>query len=138
MNESTNSGAAASEGSAEAAHIRKFRKELNAGSVSLVLLALLERSGRPMYGYEIAKKLETVSEDTADVKQGTLYPALRAMERDGLLSSSVEPSVSGPPRRYYGVTDLGRRALADWSEVWDRTRRLVEGALSWEHEDDDG
>ena len=137
MSESTKDRADPAAESGAPAHIRKFRKELNAGTVSLVLLALLERSGRPMYGYEIAKKLEGVSEEVADVKQGTLYPVLRAMERGGFLSSAVEPSVSGPPRRYYEVTEVGRDALADWSTVWDRTRRLVDAALAWEPDEHD-
>jgi PadR family transcriptional regulator PadR len=124
------------EGAGEAAHVRKFRKELNAGTVSLVLLALLDRSERAMYGYEIARVLEGITADGAEVKQGTLYPVLRSLEGAGFLESSVQPSVSGPPRKYYQVTGSGREALTAWLEVWQGTRRLVDAAMEWEPTDE--
>lgn len=105
---------------------RKFQKELNAGTTALVLLALLARKGGPLYGYEIAKQLALVDPELALGKQGALYPVLRSLAEDGLLESWVEPSVAGPPRRYYRITALGRQALADWTLAWRRTRRLVE------------
>jgi PadR family transcriptional regulator PadR len=114
-------------------HIRKFRKELNAGTVSLVLLAVLEQAERPMYGYEIAKQLESVTKGSGAIKQGTLYPVLRSMERSGLLESIVEPSVAGPPRRYYSVTESGREGLESWKDVWSETRTLVDAILKGKH-----
>ena len=109
--------------------VRKFQKELNAGTVSLVLLAILDRSSEPLYGYQIAKSIEGAWQEGAPVKQGTLYPVLRSMEDQGLLGSRVEPSVSGPPRKYYTITDLGRAVLAEWREAWTRTRDFVEITL---------
>lgn len=109
--------------------IRKFQKELNAGTVSLVLLAMLERSPEPMYGYEIAKGMSVGLGGDAPVKQGTLYPVLRSMEGNGLLTSRVEPSVSGPPRKYYSITDHGRAVLSDWTAAWARTREFVDATL---------
>lgn len=109
--------------------LRKFQKELNAGTVSLVLLALLERSPEPLYGYEIAKRISGGFDTGVPVKQGTLYPVLRSMEGNGLLTSRVEPSVSGPPRKYYSITDMGRLALGDWKNAWIRTRDFVDATL---------
>jgi PadR family transcriptional regulator PadR len=109
--------------------LRKFQKEMNAGTVSLVLLAILDRSEEPLYGYQIAKSIEGGWQDAAPVKQGTLYPVLRSMEEQGLLGSRVEPSVSGPPRKYYTITDRGRSALADWRAAWTRTRDFVDTTL---------
>ena len=109
--------------------LRKFQKELNAGTVSLVLLAMLERSSDPMYGYEIAKGMSAGMGEGVPVKQGTLYPVLRSMEGNGLLSSRVEPSVSGPPRKYYTITDHGRGVLSEWKAAWARTRDLVDATL---------
>lgn len=111
------------------AHVRKFQKELNAGTVSLVLLAILDRSAEPLYGYQIAKKIEGAWQGGTPVKQGTLYPVLRSMEDAGLLSSHVEPSVAGPPRKYYEITERGRGALADWKNVWSRLRDFVDATL---------
>jgi PadR family transcriptional regulator PadR len=108
---------------------KKFRKELNSGTVSLVLLGVLGRASEPMYGYQIAKCIATPNGSAPMMKQGALYPVLRSLEGSGLLSSRVEPSVSGPPRRYYGITDAGREALAQWEVIWGQTRTFVDEAL---------
>ena len=110
------------------ASLRKFQKELSSGIVSLALLALLARADKPVYGYQIAKELEGF-DGGLPVKQGTLYPVLRSLEAGGLLTSEVEPSVAGPPRRYYSVTDAGRQALALWQQSWTRTRGFVDAVL---------
>ena len=110
-------------------YMSKFIREMNAGTVSLVLLAVIEQSDRPLYGYEIARMLETLSTELAQVKQGTLYPVLRSMERSGLLESHVDPSVSGPPRRYYTVTETGRDGMERWKTVWGEIRDFVNAVL---------
>jgi PadR family transcriptional regulator PadR len=51
------------------------------------------------------------------------------LEGSGLLSSLVEPSVSGPPRRYYQITDAGRESLTVWKTIWVNTRDYVDGIL---------
>src|SRR5215470_15176136 len=101
---------------------KKFQKELNAGTASLVLLSVLSRSKEAMYGYQIAKLLEGNGPEAPMMKQGTLYPVLRSLEDNGLLESSVEPSVSGPPRRYYQITKDGRNILQEWLEIWKLTK----------------
>ncbi len=111
------------------AHTKKFQKELNAGTSSLILLSVLSRSKEPMYGYQIAKMLEESGPDIPMMKQGTLYPVLRSLEENGLLESMVEPSVSGPPRRYYKITEDGRAALTEWLEIWKQTKKFVDANL---------
>src|SRR5512138_1495606 len=113
----------------EAQLIKKFQKELNAGLASLVLLSVLEHSSEPMYGYQIARLLEEYDQDGPFMKQGALYPVLHSLEEGGLLESSVEPSVSGPPRRYYRITEAGREVLVSWRGVWDRMRAFVDHAV---------
>ena len=108
---------------------KKFQKELNAGIASLVLLSLLNKSKQPMYGYQIAKHLEDYSEDASFMKQGALYPVLHSLEGSGLLESKVEPSVSGPPRRYYEITSEGREILVEWQGVWKQMKSFVERAI---------
>ncbi len=110
-------------------NVKKLQKELSAGTVALVLLALLDRTREPMYGYQIAKRLEEASIEGLPVKQGTLYPVLRSLEAGALVESRVEPSVAGPPRRYYSITPRGRDAKVVWTAAWRRTRDFVEGAL---------
>jgi PadR family transcriptional regulator PadR len=51
------------------------------------------------------------------------------MESSGLLKSQVEPSTSGPPRRYYQITDLGRTSLNEWIHIWGKIRDFVEASL---------
>jgi PadR family transcriptional regulator PadR len=108
---------------------KKFRKELSSGIVSLVLLSVLDRAAEPMYGYQIAKLVGAGGAETPMVKQGALYPVLRSLERSGLLQSRVEPSVSGPPRRYYSVTESGRKTLGQWTEIWGETKAFVDSVL---------
>ena len=105
---------------------RKFQKDLNGGLVSLVLLAVLERSPEDLYGYEIAKRLQKAYEGEPLFKEGTVYPVLRALSASGLLTSRIVPSYAGPPRRYYRITDEGRRTLRDWSRIWRQTRDFVD------------
>src|SRR5499427_6252550 len=105
---------------------RKFQKDLNAGLVALVLLAVLERSTEDLYGYEIAKRLQRANEGESLFKEGTIYPVLRTLAAAGLLTSRVVPSYSGPPRRYYRITDEGRAMLRDWSGIWRQTRSFVD------------
>jgi PadR family transcriptional regulator PadR len=110
-------------------HVWKFHKELSAGIVSLVLLGVLARTRTPMYGYQIAKRLEKTGDGVLSGKQSALYPVLRNLSAGGLLDSEVEPSVAGPPRRYYRITPLGRRVLRDWSVAWSATRAFVDTVL---------
>jgi PadR family transcriptional regulator PadR len=108
---------------------KKFQKEMNAGLASLVLLSVLEKSREPMYGYQIAKLLEEYSGDSSFMKQGALYPVLHSLENNGLLESKVEPSVSGPPRRYYAITPEGRETLVIWQGVWKQMKSFVDRAI---------
>ena len=108
---------------------KKFQKEMNAGIASLVLLCVMGKSKEPMYGYQIAKLLEENNQDIPLMKQGALYPVLRSLEKNGLLDSEVEPSISGPPRRYYTITESGREILDIWTEIWNQTKSFVDNTL---------
>lgn len=107
-------------------HARKFQKELNGGLVALVLLAVLERSTEDLYGYEIAKRLARQSDRAPLFKEGTIYPVLRTLSASGLATSRIVPSYSGPPRRYYRITEEGRAVLAEWGRIWRETRAFVD------------
>ncbi len=104
---------------------RKFLKELSAGITSLALLSIMQNTDKPMYGYQIAKYMEDEDEKLPLIKHGVLYPVLRSLEKNDLLSSIVEPSVSGPPRRYYTITDEGTQTLQRWIGIWKRTSTMV-------------
>lgn len=108
--------------------LKKFQKELSAGTVSLALLAVLAQAEEPLYGYLIAKRLERL-EGVLSGKQSALYPVLRNLEAAGLLDSHVEPSASGPPRRCYRITEVGRDCLRHWTAAWRATRDSVDSVL---------
>ncbi len=105
----------------------KFQRELNAGLVGLVLLAVLEQAEEDLYGYQIAKRLQDLANGSPPVKQGALYPVLRQLSANGLLASRIVPSYAGPPRRYYRITPAGRGTLAEWRDIWRNTRDFVDG-----------
>ena len=107
-------------------HGKKFQKDLNSGLVALVLLAVLDATDEDLYGYEIAKRLQKANEGEALFKEGTIYPVLRALSASGWLTSRIVPSYSGPPRRYYRITDEGRALLAQWTGIWRQTRDFVD------------
>ena len=108
--------------------LRKFQRELSAGTVSLALLAVVAAADAPMYGYQIAKRLESL-DGVLSGKQSALYPVLRNLSAAELLDTYVEPSVDGPPRRYYRITPLGRKVLREWIEAWTATRKFVDTTL---------
>ncbi|CAD1789893.1 helix-turn-helix transcriptional regulator [Xanthomonas sp. CPBF 426] len=111
--------------------LRKFQKELSAGTVSLALLAVLAQADAPLYDYLIAKRLERLERlgGVLSGKQSALYPVLRNLDGAGLPHSHVEPSASGPPQRYYRITQTGRDCLRDWSAAWRATRDSGDAVL---------
>ena len=115
---------------------KKFRKELSAGTVSLALLSILAQAEEPLYGYQIGKLVGTGDDESESVipKQGAIYPVLRSLESQGLLSSEREMSDSGPPRKYYQVTDTGKEALETWSGIWKETKSFVDKVLGGDYQ----
>ena len=93
---------------------------LGHGDLSLVLLGML--ADREMYGYELVAELRRRSEGVFDLAEGTVYPALRRLERLGLLQARWADVADGPRRRYYAPTQAGERALVEGRAEW---RRLV-------------
>ena len=112
---------------------KKFLKELLAGATSLMLLSTLARSQEAMYGYQIAKLLTPEDDQAPLIKQGALYPVLRQLEKSELLRSTVEPSISGPPRRYYTITPLGRQILEEWTAIWRQFKNMTDTILEGEN-----
>ena len=107
----------------------KFEKDIITGIISLILLAIIKNSKEPLYGYQIAKRMEEVNETGIELKQGTIYPVLRALEKKKLLRSTIKASESGPPRKYYLITAEGKEKLKVWKSAWLNTSTLVENVL---------
>jgi len=86
--------------------------QLKKGVLTLCVLALLSRGNS--YAYEIASKLSLA----VGMGEGTIYPLMRRMQTDGLVATYLEESPSGPPRKYYRLTDAGRASLAAQLAEW--------------------
>ena len=108
---------------------KDFQKGIYTGISVLILLSVVGRSKEPIYGYQIAKIIEKDNADIPVIKLGTLYPVLRSMEQDGLLESRVDPSVNGPPRRYYRITELGTRTLKQLNTTWQQAKTFVDSLM---------
>jgi PadR family transcriptional regulator PadR len=94
----------------------RYEKELLKGNTEALLLSLI--SLQAMYGYQIIKELERRSQGYFKFGEGTLYPALHRLERQGLLTSRWERLPSGQERKYYFITEKGRRVLAAKTKEW--------------------
>ncbi len=100
--------------------------QLLKGILSLLLLQLLAE--KESYGYEVVQRLHAIG--LTDVLEGTVYPALSRLEREGRLSSRLVPSSSGPARKYYQPTAAGRLALVEGTTSWTELAELVTGVLN--------
>jgi PadR family transcriptional regulator PadR len=88
--------------------------QLLKGLLSLLLLQLLAE--RESYGYEVVQRLHEIG--LTDVLEGTVYPALSRLEREGRVSARLVASPAGPARKYYRPTPAGYQALVDGASNW--------------------
>lgn len=102
----------------------KIDKSLLSGSTTLLVLSLLRESDK--YGYQMITDLSLRSEKAFELKEGTLYPILHGLEKEGALRSYDKESPSGKKRRYYSLTPKGRRLLEEKREQWEHFARTVE------------
>ena len=94
----------------------KLDKSLLSGSTGLLVLKLLEDGDK--YGYQMTEELRRRSDKTFELKSGTLYPMLHTLEQKGYITAWEEASDSSRPRRYYHLTDTGRKHLAEKEQEW--------------------
>jgi len=104
--------------------LSKFDRELKSGMISLILLFLIDRAERPMYGYQIIREIREKSGGNLNFKEGTIYPVLRSLEAQGLLRS-VWDTGGERPRKYYQITEDGKSALSQGIRDWQRFSGLV-------------
>jgi len=97
--------------------------QLKKGALELCVLALL--SQRDSYAYEIASRLS----DAIGMGEGTIYPLMRRLQNDGLVETYLVESSSGPPRKYYRLTDAGRVSFTNQKAAWSSFSRAVQDIL---------
>jgi PadR family transcriptional regulator, regulatory protein PadR len=102
------------------------RTELLRGVLDLCLLAVMDEG--PAYGYEMTKRLR--ERGLASVGEGSIYPLLGRLERDGLVETYRAASNGGPPRKYYRPSSAGRLALALGVSEWRAARDAVDAVLA--------
>ena len=100
----------------------RLLSQMRKGTLEYCVLALLSTEKR--YGFDLVRSLSSV--DGMVTREGTIYPLLSRLRRDGLVATSWEESPAGPPRRYYRLTPRGRKALTNFSEEWNRFRDAVD------------
>src|SRR5436309_3305194 len=96
--------------------------QMRRGVLEYCVLALLRDEER--YGFDLVRALSEV--DGMVTSEGTIYPLLSRLRRDGLVTTTWRESPAGPPRRYYRLTSQGSAALEGFSKQWGRFRDAVD------------
>lgn len=99
--------------------------QLRRGALEYCVLALLADEAR--YGFDLVRTLGSV--EGMVTSEGTVYPLLSRLKREGYVETRWGESDAGPPRKYYSLTDAGRTALSAFVEEWTRFRDAVDGLL---------
>ena len=102
------------------------RSQLLRGTLDAAVLAVV--ADRDGYGYDVLRRLRAAG--LADVGDASGYGTPRRLYKSGALTSDVLPSMEGPHRRYYGMTELGRRMLAEARVTWKDFSRALDALLS--------
>ena len=101
--------------------IERWIPQFKKGLLEFIILLKLQQ-GRT-YGYELA--VEIMKLTSIEMAEGTLYPLLNRLKRDGLVTTTWQTSEVGTPRKYYQLTDLGRETLDKMTEFWTQTHIAV-------------
>ncbi|SRR5579859_5660785 len=100
------------------------KNDILQGTLVLLVLKTLAH-GRKMHGYSITSHIKRLSDDLLRVEEGSLYPALHRMEQEGWLRAEWGKTEKNREARFYSLTALGRKQLAEEQESWNRLTRGV-------------
>ena len=107
----------------------KIEKSLLSGSTPMLILALLKDGDK--YGYEMVAELARRSDDTFELKEGTLYPLLHTLEKNKWVASYTKLTPAGRERKYYRLTSAGREQLEYKEKEWVLFSRTVNAVLGY-------
>lgn len=102
-------------------------KDLPKGDIPTLILAILSEASR--HGYSIAREVERISENALLLREGSLYPALRVLEQDGLIEGNWEIQTSGPARKVYSITETGQAELTRRASEWQQYANFMNAVL---------
>lgn len=106
----------------------EVNKEMIKGYIESIILSLLQ--AEDLYGYDIAKKIRSVSQETFEVKEGTMYVVLKRLENNELVESYWDDVISGGGRRrYHHITDKGKEYLENSQKEWEFFKGIVDKFL---------
>jgi PadR family transcriptional regulator PadR len=97
------------------------------GTLALLVLKTLVRG--PMHGYGITLHIQMLSKEVLRVEEGSLYPALHRMAQDGWIKAEWRASENNRRARFYSLTPLGRKELAEEEKSWARLTQAVANVL---------
>jgi len=101
----------------------KLNVQFKKGVLELCVLVLLDKQDR--YGYELVQKIS----DRIEISEGSVYPLLRRLTKEGYFTTYLQESSEGPSRKYYRLTDKGRKYLyeliAEWNEFSSGVNQLI-------------
>lgn len=103
------------------------KNEMPPGSLAMLVLRVLE--GGPLHGYAIARRIHKLSRDVLAVEEGSLYPALQRLLRQGWVAAQWGTSETGRRVRHYRLTAAGRKQLAQELEDFERITRALQAVL---------
>lgn len=105
----------------------KLKKDVSKGSVSLMVLSVLEK--QDLYGYQMMSYLEGLSSGVFKFNEGTLYPILHTLEKDGMVTSYWNAVEASRMRKYYHITDKGIKLLSESKKEWEEYVGAVNAVL---------
>jgi PadR family transcriptional regulator, regulatory protein PadR len=106
----------------EALDVSNWQSQLKKGLLDTVILNLVGRAR--CHGYDIARRLKGIA--GLSIREGNIYPILARLEADGLVASTRQQSQEGPPRKYYEITELGRKTVEEMNRHWDQMNESVQ------------
>lgn len=104
-------------------------KKKSIDHTQLLLLSLLNESD--MYGYQMITELSRRSNDTFNMKEGTLYPVLHLMQKNGLVKAYEQKAPTGRMRKYYALTSKGKKCFNEEKETWEAYSGAVNAVLNF-------
>jgi PadR family transcriptional regulator, regulatory protein PadR len=103
----------------------KISKELVGASAIPIILSILDKN--ESYGYEIMQSVKELSSNRIEWKEGSLYPVLHKLEKNGLIKSLWKMAENGRHRKYYAINKKGRKALQDEIDNWTLVHTMLTG-----------
>jgi PadR family transcriptional regulator, regulatory protein PadR len=100
--------------------------QMRRGVLPYCVLAMLRN--KEQYGFELVHALGSI--DGMVTGEGTIYPLLARLRRQGLVETTWQESATGPPRKYYRIAEAGQEALAEFTRSWQRLRDSVDDLLT--------